>query len=81
MCVLAAGADGNATKMLLWGKIRADANFPTLTVGAPVYMSETAGDIVVAQPTTASVAIRIVGFGNTADELFFCPSPDYIVHT
>lgn len=80
ICVLAAGADGNATRMLLWGKIRADAAFPDLTIGAPVYMSETAGDVVVAQPTTSDVAIRIVGFGNTADELFFCPSPDYIVH-
>lgn len=81
MCVLAAGADGNATKMLLFGKINAASNFPALTVGAPVYMAETAGDIVVAQPTTADVAIRIMGFGNTADELFFNPSPDYIVHT
>lgn len=81
MCVLAAASDGNATKMLLWGKIRADSAFPALTVGAPVYMGETAGDIVVTQPTTADVAIRVIGQGNTADELFFCPSPDYIVHT
>jgi hypothetical protein len=81
ICVLAAAADGNATTMLLWGKVRADAAFPTLTVGAPVYVSETAGDVVVAQPTTADVAIRIVGFGNTADELYFNPSNDYIVHT
>lgn len=81
ICVLAAAADGDPTKILLWGKVRADAAFPALTVGAPVYMGETAGDVVVAQPTTADVAIRIVGFGNTADELFFCPSNDYIVHT
>lgn len=81
ICVLAAGADGNATKMLLWGKVRADSAFPTLTVGAPVYMSETAGAIVVTQPSTADVAIRKIGFGNTGDELFFCPSNDIIVHT
>lgn len=81
MCVLAAAADGDATKMLLWGKIRADAKFPTLTIGAPAYMSETAGAIVVAQPTTADAAIRVVGQANTADELFFNPSPDYITHT
>jgi len=80
ICVLAAANDGSATKMLLYGKIRADSAFPTLTIGAPVYMSETAGDIVVAQPTTADVCIRNIGFGNTADELYFCPSPDYIVH-
>ena len=80
MCVLAAANNGSPTKMLLFGKIRADALFPSLTIGAPVYMSETAGEIVVAQPTTANVAIRIIGFGNTENELYFCPSPDYIVH-
>jgi hypothetical protein len=79
ICILAAAADGSATKMLLWGKVRSSA-FPTLTIGAPVYISETAGDVVVAQPTTADACIRIVGFGNTADELFFCPSPDYVTH-
>ena len=80
MCVLAAAADGDVTKMLLVGKIRADAAFPTFTIAAPVYMGETAGDVVVTQPTTADVAVRIVGFGNTADELYFNPSPDYMTH-
>jgi len=80
ICVLAAAADASATKMLLIGKIRADTPFPTLTIGAPVYISETAGEIVVAQPTTADVCIRIIGFANTANELFFNPSNDYIVH-
>ena len=81
MCVLAAAGDGSATKMLLWGKIRADAAFPTLTIGAPVYMGETAGTIVVAQPTTTDVCIRKIGFGNTTgDVLFFFPSTDYITH-
>lgn len=80
MCVLAAAGDGSATKILLWGKIRADANFPTLTIGAAVYMAETAGDIVVTQPSTSDVIIRVVGYGNKADELFFCPSPDFITH-
>ena len=80
ICVLAAASDGDPTTMLLYGKIRADAVFPALTIGAPVYMGETAGDVVVAQPSTADVCIRILGFGNTADELFFNPSNDYIVH-
>jgi hypothetical protein len=81
MCVLAAASDGSATEMLLVGKIRADAAFPTMTIGSVLYMSETAGDIVVTQPSTADVCIRVVGYGNTADELYFNPSPDYIVHT
>lgn len=80
ICVLAAANDGDATKLLLWGKVRADTAFPQLTTAAPVYVSETAGDVVVAQPTTADVCIRIVGFGNTQDELFFAPSNDYITH-
>ena len=80
ICVLAAAADGDATKMLLYGKVRADTAFPTFTIAAPVYMSETAGDVVVTQPTTADVAIRKIGFGNTADELFFCPDSIYVTH-
>lgn len=42
ICVLAAASDGSATEMLLIGKIRADTNFPTLTIGSPAYMAETA---------------------------------------
>ena len=78
ICVLAAASDGSATTMLLWGKIRADAAFPTFTVSAPVYVSTTAGDVQVAQPSGTDDVIRIVGYGNTGDELFFCPSNDYI---
>lgn len=78
MCVLAATGDGELTKMLLFGKIRADAKFPALTIGAPAYMSETAGSITVTAPSTTDAAVRVVGFGNTADELHFNPSPDYL---
>jgi len=41
ICVLAANADA-ATEMLVYGKVRSAA-FPTFTVGAPVYLSDTAG--------------------------------------
>jgi hypothetical protein len=81
ICVLAAAGNGSATKMLLWGVVNAATAFPSLTINAPAYVSETAGDIVVAQPTTTDVAVRVVGFAITADELFFNPSPDYITHT
>ena len=80
ICVLAAANDGNATKMLLWGKVRADTAFPDLTVGANAYVSVTAGDIQVAQPSGTDDVIRVVGVANTADELYFNPSPDYITH-
>lgn len=80
VCVLAAAADGDPTTLLLWGKIRADAAFPTLTIGAPAYVSTTAGDIQVAQPSGTDDVIRVVGYANTADELFFQPANDYMTH-
>ena len=33
------------------------------------------------QPTTADVAIRVVGIAFTADVLYFNPSMDHITHT
>ena len=76
MCVLAAN-DGDATKILLHGIIRADSNFPALTIGAAVYASTT-GDIVVSRPSTTDYVIRIVGFALTADEIMFIPENDFI---
>ena len=78
ICVLAAAADGNATTILLYGKVRADAVFPTFTVGAPVYVGTTAGDVVITAPSGTADIVRIVGYGNTADELFFCPDNTFI---
>ena len=81
LCVQVAASDGDPTTVLLIGNVRADAVFPTMTIGSPLYMSETAGEIVVAQPTTTDACIRVVGFANTADELYFDPSGDYVTHT
>jgi hypothetical protein len=80
ICVLAAAADGDPTTILLHGIVRADTAFPALTVGAPVYVGETAGDAVVTQPTTADVLIRVIGHALTADELFFSPDNTWITH-
>ena len=80
-CVQAAAADGDPTTMLLNGNIRADANFPTLTVGAPVYASTTPGDIQVAQPSGTDDVIQVVGFALTADSILVKISPDYITRT
>lgn len=79
ICVLAAAADTNPTEMLIYGKVRSAA-FPSFTTGSPVYLSDTAGDLVVAQPTTTNFAIRVVGFAITAEDLLFNPSNDYIIH-
>lgn len=64
---------------LLNGVIRADANFPALTIGAAVYASTT-GDIVVTQPSTADYIIRLIGYGLTADSIYFNPENDWITH-
>lgn len=77
-CVLAAAADGDPTQMLFRGKIRADAAFPTFTVGAPVYVGTTAGDVQVAAPSGTDDVVRRVGFAKTADALWVDISPDYI---
>jgi hypothetical protein len=85
ICVLGAIANG-ATKILLNGVIRADANFPALTSGAQVYGSTT-GDIVTTQPSTTDYVIRVLGFAIPDDlsmtapqSIYFNPSQDYITH-
>jgi len=80
MCVLAAGADTNPTEMLLIGKIRSAILPAGLTPGAPIYLADTAGTVVEAQPSTTNFAIRVVGFADTAEDLYFDPSDDYSVH-
>lgn len=70
-------SDGGAITVLLQGIVRADANFPALTIGAAVYAT-TAGDITVTQPSTTDHVIRVMGFALTADEIYFNPSGDYI---
>ena len=80
ICLVGGSANG-ATTILLYGKVRADAQFPTFTIGAPVYISAaTAGALVTTAPSASGNEMRTVGFGNTAHELFFCPSPDWFEH-
>ena len=74
-----ASTDTNPTEMLLDGLI-ASAAFPAFTIGSAVYASDTAGDMIVAQPSTTNFAIRIMGYATSATVLHFSPSPDYIVH-
>ena len=77
--VVVAGTDGTSCTLLLQGIIRADAKFPTMTVGATQYVGETAGAIQGAIPTGADNIIRTVGYALTADELYFNPSTDWQV--
>ncbi|KKN62192.1 hypothetical protein LCGC14_0514710 [marine sediment metagenome] len=72
-------ANGQAMTVLLYGKVRSDSNY-AFTVDAPVFISAaTGGDMTTTAPTgTTNFVVRLVGYGNTADELFFCPDNTYI---
>ena len=73
--------DGNPITLTTKGIIRADAVFPTLTIGAAVYVGVTPGAIQVAEPTGADDVVRIVGFALTANEITVEISPDHITVT
>lgn len=74
---VSSSTDGNPITLLLKGNIRADAKFPALTIGAVVYLGETAGAVQTAIPTGADNIIRVMGFALTADEMHFDPSPEW----
>lgn len=70
--VCVTGNAGDDVQLMEEGVMRSDALFPTLTIGAPVYIGSSAGAIQVAKPTSGF--IRVVGYGDTADALIFKPS-------
>lgn len=73
---LAIATNGNPLLVALPGSFVYATAFPTLTIGAPYYVGETAGSIQAAIPTGADNAVRVVGFGVHADKLWFNPSSD-----
>lgn len=73
-------ASASALLVALPGSMVYTTNFPTLTVGSPVYM-DSVGAIVVSQPTTQDAAVRVIGYAVHADKIFFNPSSDYIIYT
>lgn len=78
ICLLAATADGSPTSILLKGNIVDNIVFPTMTVGVPMYMSITAGEISATPPSSnPGEIIRHVGYALSATELYFDPSTDF----
>lgn len=69
--------ENSTCQVLLYGKMRSAA-FPAFTVGAPVHVGTTAGDVQVAAPTGTGKIVRVIGYGNTAEDFFFCPDNTYI---
>jgi hypothetical protein len=82
ICLTAASSAG-ATRMLLMGTMRS-AQFPaSITGGAQLYVSATAGAITTTQPSTTDYVIRCVGWAVTTEPntIYFSPSSDYVTHT
>ena len=50
----------------------------SFTIGAPVYLSVTAGGLSSTQPTGTADIVRVVGYAIAADELYFNPSNDWV---
>jgi hypothetical protein len=72
---------GNPVNVLLNGWAYMATAFPTFTVGAEVYMSETAGAVTATAPTTTDATTRIIGFAFHADKIRFCPANNNAIHT
>jgi hypothetical protein len=77
ICVLAASGDGQPTRALTWGNVRADAVIPVMTTGVIMY----AGGSGVIDPNPpssfAGEIIRPLGYANSANELHFEPAIYY----
>ena len=75
-----ASTDGAATSLLLIGTVRSAAFPGSVALGAPVYVSETAGDITATKPTTTDAVVRVVAYAVTVEPntFYFNPSPDHI---
>jgi len=78
-----ASTDGAATSMLLIGTVRSAAFPASVALGAPLYVSETAGDITATAPVTIDSVMRRVGWAVTVEPntIYFNPSNDYVTHT
>lgn len=83
LCVLAAAGDTSATNMLLLGTMRSAAFPASITGGAQLYVSTTAGDMTTTQPTGVDDVIRVVGWAilTEPNTIYFNPSPDFITRT
>lgn len=73
---------GQAMKVALHGSVIRNDSWAWATVGAPLYLSSTAGgitDTVPAQSTDR--AVRVIGWVLTDNCIYFMPSADYITYT
>ena len=48
------------------------------TIGAPLYISTTAGDLSNTAPSGTGDCVRVVGYAITSDEIYFCPDNTWV---
>jgi len=77
--VVAGGNEDAAITVMTIGFIRED-DFNWTTVGAPLFIHTTAGDMIEAAPSGSADCIRCVGHVVDANTVFFNPSPDWFEH-
>jgi hypothetical protein len=79
LCITAS-TSGNVTKILLHGTMRASTFPASMTTGAPIYVSTTAGDISTTPPSGTDDIVRVIGWALTAEPntIYFNPSSDWI---
>jgi hypothetical protein len=51
----------------------------SFTIGRPVYLSTTNNTITGTAPSASGNVVRIVGYALAADEIYFNPSPNWVV--
>jgi len=73
---VAAGSDGAALLIVVQGLIRNDGW--TWTVGAPIYLSDTAGELTQTAPSGSGDAVQLVGWATSVDEMYVNVSGHYI---
>jgi len=72
-----AKTDGQAMNVALAGSFIRDDTW-NWTIGVPLYVSGTIGEITATKPSGSGDVVRTVGYAVTADVIFFNPSSDYV---
>ena len=69
---------GEAMKVALPGCMVRNDSWAWATVGSPLYLSTTPGQITDVSPTGTDDVVRVIGWAVTDNCIYFNPSPDYI---
>ena len=71
--------DTNTGTILLQGFVR-DDTYNWTTIGAPLYLNDTVGQITATAPSDDGDFVQVVGISLTADIAYINPSMDIIEH-